>query len=342
MLKKLLKIYEDESVYSYLARLYVHNGYGSSVAFTKVIFNRSSEYMDYNFINHLSKGFRNQLEKYISFDELLTEHTLFKYYVRFMPLEKRIRAYDYALSNEPGLYKYLAIPLNKDNYYLRYCPECVMEDRNKYGESFFHINHCFPNIKICPKHNCELIDTNIKNTKMKDSTFVPLELIVDDLSVKEYDKNDINVLVTKYVDDLFHLDLDIYKNELISNYLDYMLDSKYKKGITNKRNIDYIIHDLNKFYVDLNNYDITKSKVSEIYRNLSWNVFDICLISYFEGITTDELVKYKNEIIESNLSIKIIELYNEYKNYSKVGRLLGLDKETVRKKVLSINSKEEL
>ena len=179
MIKNILKIYSDETVYSYLSRSLCRSGYAFHMGFVREIFKNPNEYVNYNYINILKDEYKNVLEKHISFKDLLLNHTLFKYYVRFLNKEKRVKAFELAMNSDVNLYKFLTFTYNKKENHLRYCPMCVKEDREKYGECYFHIEHMFSEVGVCYKHCCRLVDTKLENKK-KDTIFVPLELLVND------------------------------------------------------------------------------------------------------------------------------------------------------------------
>lgn len=45
--------------------------------------------------------------------------------------------------------------------YLRYCPICVCEDKNLYGEPYWHRTHQLPGMIYCTKHHIRLIDSDV-------------------------------------------------------------------------------------------------------------------------------------------------------------------------------------
>ena len=76
MIKYLPAIYPDESVYSYLCRLYVHGGFVWHRGFANEVFSRWNENPEYNFINALNDEFRATLECYISFESLVLTQSI--------------------------------------------------------------------------------------------------------------------------------------------------------------------------------------------------------------------------------------------------------------------------
>lgn len=327
MIKFLPNIYPNESCYSYLSRIYAFSGYSSHVETAKRLLKRHTEYMDYNFINSFSEEFRNQIEKVISFEDLLFEHTLYKYYVRFLPNDLRNKVYSHALSNQPGLSKLLPIPLYKDDYYLRYCPMCVDEDRMKYGECYFHVDHLIPDIHVCSIHKRKLLNTTIKNTKMKDSTFVPLELVVDSMEIEP--ANEISIKVAKYILNVFHGKLES-SDTLIGDYLTYRLNDKYFSNRGQRKKLKLLKNDLDKYYCELSEYNMSESMLGHIFVNKEINVYGILLVSMFENIKEEELVKIskiKNRYDEFDDNVWV--LYNKGYSMESIAEMLNVNKTTI-------------
>ena len=44
---------------------------------------------------------------------------------------------------------------------MRYCPVCCQEDLQLYGEPYWHRSHQLPDMRICTKHRCWLVDTDV-------------------------------------------------------------------------------------------------------------------------------------------------------------------------------------
>ena len=97
MIKFLPEIYPDEAVYSYLSRCYARSGYIWNKGFAKEIFERPTANIDCSLLNVLTPEFKEIIENKIGLKELILNHTLFKYYARFLPLEKRKQVLEKAL-----------------------------------------------------------------------------------------------------------------------------------------------------------------------------------------------------------------------------------------------------
>ena len=200
MIKKLPTIYPNELFYSYLSRTYVQSGVGSSREFSKIVFENGNENPKYNFINKLNKNFKTILFTQIEPNDVITKHTIFNFYGRFLNKNKKIEAISEILEGK-NAFNYLHMPATRSLEYLKYCPLCAKEDRDKYGEAFFHVEHQIDIIKICPHHCCKLKNTIIKNTSSNQTIFTPLEMCLIDDNFEKIDPNSIEVKVIKYIYD---------------------------------------------------------------------------------------------------------------------------------------------
>lgn len=344
MIKFLASIYPDESVYSYLCRLYVHSGYVWHRGFANEVFSRWGEAPEYNFINALNDGFRNTIERYIPYEKLLLEHTLFAYYARFLPKERRKAAYEYAMKNEPFIHKYLPIPNDKQNYYLRYCPKCVEEDRKRYGECYFHIQHLIPSVHVCPFHNCELVDTAIPNSKQRNAILMPLEQLIFENRIEqtaEYETDNINIRVAEYINDLLRLPFNLDTDVLVGDYLTVKLKDIYASPRGEQRNLVEINRDMAEYFNGLKFYDITKQRLAYIFRNNYFNPYDISLIAMFEGIIPKDLCAYSGYTEPKHIMFdrQVRELRQQGKSYAVIADIMNVNHEVIRQILLGTYDK---
>ena len=206
--------------------MFAHSGYSNRAVFTREVFNNESVRREYDFVFSMSSEFRAILEKYISIEELLLNHTLFPYYARFLPKDKRIAAYQYAMSNKSNLNKILPVVHKENDDYLRYCPECVKSDRERFGESYYHVTHSIPHIYICPYHNCALIDTDVRYHNGGHGDLKPLEFVLGNKllqQTEQYSADDINLRVVKYLNEIVRQPFDLNTDISVGAYLNNRL-----------------------------------------------------------------------------------------------------------------------
>ena len=68
--------------------------------------------------------------------------------------------------------------------FLRYCPECVKEDFEKYGETYWHRLPQLPGIEYCPKHGQKIQDSTVclRETSMR---FFPASYVLRKMQYQE-------------------------------------------------------------------------------------------------------------------------------------------------------------
>ena len=91
-----------------------------------------------------------------SLDRLLEGHTLLPFYSPFL-LPKRLQYVKQDMQNPAANRVYARIGIIASRLRhperLRFCPVCVTEDRNKYGETYWHRLHQISCVEICPRHD---------------------------------------------------------------------------------------------------------------------------------------------------------------------------------------------
>ena len=150
--------YPDELLYSQLARYYIKSGHIAYIFAAKELFQQSTDKPDIEFINRFSSAALSVIIQDCPIEQIILKHTMFPYYGRFLPKERRKKAFHALVSMEKGYKNHLAIPKSKDGKqrYLRYCPLCAQADRQRYGETYWHRIHQMTGIDICPVHKCFL------------------------------------------------------------------------------------------------------------------------------------------------------------------------------------------
>ena len=333
MIKRIPNIYPHESVCSWLGRMYAQSGFIFHRYFTKEIFLFQFERIDFNFINLFNKDFKKLIKETIGFEELLLNHTLFKYYSRFIDFKEREETYKLGSKNKELISKRLHILSNKKNYYLRYCPYCVKEDRIKYGECYFHIEHQIYDLNRCPIHNVKLVDTKIPNDKDSDISFFTLEQLepIEDGNIL---KNDINYLITKYIYDVFNSPLEINNDVVISDYLSSKLNrSQCVDNACTKKNILKLTKEISLFYKDLNHKPFSYYYVCDIYRGAKISPYDVLLIAYYHNISSDEIshLRLPKENIRRPIMRRVYDLYNQGYSVSQISRLVSRKEKQVKR-----------
>ena len=156
--------YPDECFYSIFSRYYVRSGIISPKTATEIFFgcDRSLLPSTVYFPRKLERlGYWVSPDSGITGKKLICEHTAYPYHSIshikdvYQQMENVIRDG----IPEGGIASLVHRMISKSKYvfagqYLRYCPECAMEDMGKYGETYWHRLPQLPGVRVCPKHGC--------------------------------------------------------------------------------------------------------------------------------------------------------------------------------------------
>lgn len=158
------KIYPDELVYSLLARYYAHSGYTGYLSAAEELFAKPWVNPSVDFINTLTAEAKEMLSMQKPMEDIIIHHTMYPCLVRFQKQEKRKQLMADMMEGR-GNY-HLTDPFIRKNSeqrrFLKYCPLCAQEDREQYGESYWHRMHQIPGIPLCPIHFCQLHDSALQ------------------------------------------------------------------------------------------------------------------------------------------------------------------------------------
>ena len=285
-------IYPDELVYSWFCRYYVHSGCFSHKMALQELYCKKSDYLNKEFIGNLNSGAMEKIEKIYPMDELVLNHTMYPQYARFIPLEQKKEAL-YRLVHEPCDVHHLfcVLPRNEGEQYLRFCPMCAREDRERYGEAYWHRKHQIRNMSICTKHKCRLKESTVPAKSEQSFTFCPAESYIgNEEAVVESDP--LVIQFASYLDSVFDAPMDFENDVPISAILyDGMSRTKYLKHSGRSRYTKMLADDMNEFYRSMGICSI--ASIYQIQKALLVNLFDftvVCQIAFFLGMEIDELV----------------------------------------------------
>ncbi|MBQ7065290.1 MAG: TniQ family protein [Lachnospiraceae bacterium] len=329
------EIYPDELVYSVLARFYVRTGYLTYIFCAEELLVNKRVRPDIEFINDLKPEIVHLLCQNISIEQLIEKHTMFPYYARFLSKERRNRAFD-ALCNMSGDYNnLLGIPKQKngEQRYLRYCPLCAEYDRSVYGESYWHRKHQLMGVKICPRHNCRLINSSVLICGK-----VCPDLVSAEQEIKEQNNivygNRIEQQLAEYIDNVFMSDVDMENGVEIGKFLySRMSGTKYVSVRGKQRNIKLFTDDFITYYKDLSEQGLTELwQIQKVLTSYRINTFEVCQLAMFLKISVEDIVSMSlfEKTQEQTFDEKVKRMHNKGIGYNKIARELGVSSRTVR------------
>ena len=156
--------YANELVYSLVARAGVRAGIISPKQLLDEVFNNRKIIATFDLPNHLSSIVKLYKANQYDTQALIYQHTLFPIYSPFLPNERRLKCINWMENASQGSV-HLASGLNASRLPVlskaRYCPICIEEQVNSYGEGFWSRDWQIIGADCCLKHKIKLIDSDL-------------------------------------------------------------------------------------------------------------------------------------------------------------------------------------
>ncbi|WP_368901892.1 TnsD family transposase [Oceanobacillus oncorhynchi] len=158
--------YPDELLFSLCSRYFIRSGNISYKGTLDDLFSHSGLTTSISLPTGVSSLIKN-LPPYSKINErqIIHNHTLYLFYTAFLPPDRAVRVYDAMCSNDgKGVYNQSGLVANRvpQNEYLRFCRDCLTEDKEKYGEYYWHRSHQLSGIQCCLTHFKPLYNSSVR------------------------------------------------------------------------------------------------------------------------------------------------------------------------------------
>ena len=295
MIAYLPEIYPDELVYSWFCRYYVHSGaLTHKMALDDILYKRCNN-LSKEFLGHLNPEMQSKIQKIYPIECLIFENTMFPQYARFVPLDQRKTAL-YHLCNDFRDVHHLfsVLPRADTDRFMKYCPLCVEEDQQKYGETYWHRTHQLRNMRVCHKHRCNLEISTVTAKSEQTFTFCPAEEYAT-IKSPTMTNNPRSQQYAEYMAAVFHAPLSMTTDIPISAvFYHAMSDTRYMAVSGKARHTKQLAEDINAYYKSIGISNI--ASIYQIQRVLLGDRFDfsvICQIAFYLGMSVEDLTAPK-------------------------------------------------
>jgi len=324
--------YPDELIYSTLSRYYSKSGYTSYIFVAEDLYEKRTVKPDIEFLNPLTKITFDIITQNISWERVIKNHTMFPYYARFLHKDRRNLAYQSLLEMKGNFYNLLAIPKNKETRYLRYCPLCVNEDREKYGETYWHRSHQMIGVNVCSMHGCYLISSDVAISSRASPKLVTAE---EKAICKEVQKseNKVELEIAEYIMKVLQSDVDMDNDISVGEFLhSQMAYTKYRSVRGEQRNMELLCSDFKKKFESLDCNFKESWQLQKVLNGYRINTYEVCLIAMLLNITPESLVNMKlpEKSQEEIFDEKIKELHNQGLKYPEIAKRLNASYNVVK------------
>ena len=334
--------YEDELLYSVLARTKVKNGYIAYTYAAEDFFLSPKTRPDIEFVNAYSNGLLEELEKIKPFSEWIKENTMFYYYSHFIPEDRKTRAFESLMQRNGEHGKNMCMPAKGNRRFLRICPICYRNEMQTYGEAYWHRSHQMMGIDVCTIHNCRLMESTVKiSGTASPSLITASEEFGGEISQETEPVSGMELALAKYVIDTFKevsVIGEYMTGRFTSKFLyDNLEGTKYVSARGEQRHMSLLQSDFNDYYSELRgNSFLLKDyeQLQKIFTGYRFNFYEICQVGMFLEIPPKELAALKNDkSIERQIKAydnRIIEMSVEGISGNEIARRIGASSRTVR------------
>lgn len=287
--------YPDELAYSWFSRYHVRSGHTTFSATAEDLFREHGKRPSIEFIIPLTDSTKKAIERYMPYDQFLEKHTMFPYYARFIPLERRLSAWALLLEGDRRFGDALYITKNKgaQRTHLRYCPICAQADRGQYGETYWHRKHQLPWVSICPFHKCRLLNSTIGLIGNSHGFHLTsAEEIVPYDNPVNTDISDLEWNIVKFVAAIFDTDINLESNVPVGKFIRSRLEgTKYTSLRGEQVFARMLFQDLQQYYGELLPNTLSKwFHIQKVCCAQNFHTYDICLLAMYLDIPISDLL----------------------------------------------------
>lgn len=334
--------YEDELLYSVLARTRVKNGYIAYTYAAEDFFLSPKTRPDIEFVNAYSDGLLEEFEKIKPFSEWIKENTMFYYYSHFIPEDRKTGAFESLMQRNGEHGKNMCMPAKGNRRFLRICPICYRNEIQTYGEAYWHRSHQMMEIDVCTIHNCRLMESTVKiSGTASPSLITASEEFGGEISQEEEPVSGRELTLAKYVTDTFKevsVIGEYMTGRFTSKFLyDNLEGTKYVSARGEQRNMSLLQSDFNDYYSELReNSFLLKDyeQLQKIFTGYRFNFYEICQVGMFLRIPPKEMANLKNnKSIERQITAydnRVIEMSGAGISGNEIARRIGASSRTVR------------
>lgn len=290
MITQFPAIYPDELLYSQLARYHARSGNLAYIFTAEELFQSKTVRPDVEFLNTYTSEAFSIITSTMPLEEIIMKHTMFPYYGRFLKAERRMEAFNSLVDMRTDYRRLLPIPKSRSVRYLRYCPACVQNDRERFGETYWHRIHQMVGVDVCPIHQCQLINSTIPTNSSVSPNLITAEDEISDTEII-FTAKELECRLAEYVAEVFAADLDIKSDVPVGKFLhSRLVGTKYLSSHGRKRYIELLHSDFIDFYKDFPNPKFNQDwQIEKVFSGVRTNIVEICMLAMFLEIPAGDL-----------------------------------------------------
>ena len=336
--------YPDELIYSILARYSVRAGYSQYIFVAEDLFQRRSLRPNFEYLPALKDEVVKELTKNRTLCEVILNHTMFPYYCRFLPIDRKRKAINSLVKMDSNYHDVTLYPKCKESKTMRYCPLCVSKDRNDYGETYWHRIHQINELSICPLHYCYLADTSFIISGKVSPDLIPAEIVIPDNLRINHCENLRLRLFADYVYKVFMLPIKM-DNECGAAYAIKlkMENTKYRSPRGGICRITELYSDFAEYYSGVIN-DLPKQwQIHKVITGQRYDFWEVSMLGFFLNIAPIEFQKAKifDKKQEDVFDERIKTMRDNGLSYPKIAEIMSASVDTIKNAVYATKKRSK-
>lgn len=324
--------YPDELWYSVIARYHTHSGALSWQATMKALFGNARDTDVGSFFPNgsIHKILEQLPSGFLSAQEVALQHTLLPFLMRFQPADRKAAIMEAFLNGEDMRPRYLRATRDIKPRSMRYCPVCVREDIQTYGEAYWHREHQIGLMPLCPRHYCRLLDKPIPNTRPLGAQYLPLD--GQDGATPDYGALDYESALTDALCTYLTMPYDLSPNREADNLARTMEnagllseDSVRKQAFDTEKLyaalVDKYGHELVKHYFGTH---ITKAHALRLRHYLIYSAEEYALLTVMLGQGPEVLFSQEQILLTLETRMRELAASHVIRDKASIAKLLGI------------------
>ncbi|MBI5926142.1 MAG: TniQ family protein [Aquabacterium sp.] len=157
----------DETLFSLVSRYHQLSGNRLSSHTCRELFGHSQQGTQHDFPTRLTQFVSTTGSVLGDARAIIQRHTILPFYLHFVAPEIAATALQTLEGRSLGGLKFrlgLITSRFRANHPLKACPECMQHDHDTHGTPYWHRNHQYPGVWICPTHGALLLSSTVKSS----------------------------------------------------------------------------------------------------------------------------------------------------------------------------------
>ena len=175
---------------------------------------------------------------------------------------------------------------------MRYCPVCALEDREKYGETFWHREHQIQRIRVCPQHRCYLENTRAVVSSKSSPGLHDAESFVPFYSEPRLCSYIREIGFNQYLIKVMREPVDMDNPLPIGRFLHSRLSSDYLNDVGTLRNISNLYTDYLSSFGDMT--IMTQTYMQKIFNGYQHDPYFVLQLAFLRYICS----RYREKMLE--------------------------------------------